>query len=95
MATIAPAEWRDSDLDDGVDDFVHLTPEQLAAVKAANPVSTPWWVIGGQALVGSLVVGLAWLLFGGPIAKSVLCGVLAVVVPAALFVRKRVVRLAR
>ena len=87
MATIAPAEWQDSDLDDGVDDFVPLTPEQVAAVKAANPVSTPGWVIAGQALVGCVIVGLAWLLFGGLVAKSVLCGVLAVVVPAALFVR--------
>lgn len=87
MATIAPSRWQDSDFEDGVDDFVPLTPEQVAAVKAANPVSTPWWVIAGQALVGCVVVSLAWLLFGGSIAKSVLCGVLAVVLPAALFVR--------
>ncbi len=87
MATIAPVGWKDSELEDEAANFVPLTPEQIAAVKAANPVSTPWWVIGGQALVGSLVVGLAWLLFGGVIAKSVLCGVMAVVVPAALFVR--------
>lgn len=87
MATIAPAEWRDSDLDDDAAQWVPLTPEQVAAVKAANPVSSPWWVIAGQALTGCVIVGLAWLLFGGAIAKSVLCGVLAVVIPASLFVR--------
>lgn len=87
MATIGPSRWQDDDFDDGVDDFVPLTPEQILAVKAANPVSAPWWVIAGQASVGCIVVGLAALLFGSVIAKSVLCGVLAVVVPAAMFVR--------
>lgn len=87
MVTIPPIPWDDSGFEDGLDDLVPLTPEQVAVVKAANPVSTPCWVIAGQALVGSVIVGLAWLLFGGVIARSVLCGVLAVVVPAALFVR--------
>ncbi|MCW2312753.1 ATP synthase protein I [Rhodoferax antarcticus] len=87
MATIPPTEWRDSDCEDAQEPPVPLTPEQIAAVKAANPVSTPWWVVAGQAGVGCVVVGLAWLLFGGVIARSVLCGVLAVVLPAALFVR--------
>lgn len=87
MATIAPTGWNDSKWDDEVADFAALNPEQAAVVMAANPSVTPWGVIGGQVLAGSLVVGLAWLLFGGAIARSVLCGVLAVVVPAALFVR--------
>lgn len=87
MATIAPAGWHDSELEDEATNFVPLSPEQIAAVKAANPVSTPMWVVMGQTLVGSLVVVVAWLLFGGAVARSVLCGVLAVVVPAALFVR--------
>ena len=87
MGTIGSADWQDSDFGEAASDWVPLTSEQIAAVKAANPVSAPWWVIAGQALVGSVVVGLAWLFFGGSIAKSVLCGVLAVVVPAALFVR--------
>jgi ATP synthase protein I len=41
----------------------------------------------GQVVVGFAAVLLAWGLFGGLIAKSVACGVLAVVVPAALFAR--------
>ena len=95
MATIPPTEWQDSDCEDVEEPTLALTPEQIAAVKAANPVSTPWWVVVGQAAVGCVVVGLAWLLFGGAIAKSVLCGVLAVVVPAALFVRSLSSKFAR
>lgn len=87
MATIRPTEWQDSGYEDEEDHSVPLTPEQIEAVKAANPVSTPGWVVAGQAAVGCVVVGLAWLLFGGAIAKSALCGVLAVVVPAGLFAR--------
>lgn len=76
-----------ADLDDEVDEFTPLTPEQVRQVKAANPATSPWWVVVGQVVVGFAAVLLAWGLFGGLIAKSVACGVLAVVVPAALFAR--------
>ena len=87
MGTIGPTNWQDPGSDGGVEDVVPLTSEQLAAVKAANPASAPWWVVGGQIVLGLLLIGLAWLGFDDRIAKSVACGVLAVVVPAALFAR--------
>ncbi|MDD5029963.1 MAG: ATP synthase subunit I [Rhodoferax sp.] len=64
-----------------------MTPAQIAAIKAANPPVSPWWVVLGQIVVGLLASILAWGFFGEAIAKSLACGVLAVVVPAALFAR--------
>ena len=75
------------ELDDEPDEIVPLTAEQVRQVKAANPSISPWWVVLGQMVVGGLTVLVAWMLFGGLIAKSVSWGVLAVVLPAALFAR--------
>ncbi len=75
------------ELDDEPDEIVPLTAEQVRQVKAANPTISPWWVVLGQMVVGGLTVLVAWMLFGGLIAKSVSWGVLAVVFPAALFAR--------
>jgi ATP synthase protein I len=87
MATIAPSGAQGSEFDDEPDVFVPLTPEQAAVIRAANPTTSPWWVVIGQIVLGLLVVGLALVWFDERIAKSVACGVLAVVVPAALFAR--------
>lgn len=87
MATIAPSGAQGSEFDDEPDVFVPLTPEQAAVVRAANPSTSPWWVVVGQIVVGLLAVGLALLWFDERVAKSLACGVLAVVVPAALFAR--------
>ncbi len=87
MGTIAPSGAQDSDLDDGQSEFVPLTPEQAALVRAANPVTSPWWVVAGQIVLGGLLVGLASIWFDGRVVKSLACGVLAVVVPSALFAR--------
>jgi ATP synthase protein I len=75
------------ELDDEPDEIVPLTAEQARRVRAANPSISPWWVVLGQMVVGGLTVLAAWMLFGGLIAKSVFWGVLAVVLPAALFAR--------
>ena len=75
------------ELDDDPDEIVPLTAEQARQVRAANPSISPWWVVLGQMVVGGLAVLVAWMLFGGLIAKSVSWGVLAVVLPAALFAR--------
>lgn len=48
---------------------------------------SPWWVVLGQVGVGSLATLVAWFVFGDGAAKSVACGALAVVLPAALFAR--------
>ncbi len=76
-----------AELDDETFEFVPLTAEQARQVKAANPSTSPWSVVGGQIVVGGAAVLLAWGMFGDLIAKSLACGVLAVVVPAALFAR--------
>ena len=75
------------ELDDDPDEIVPLTAELARQVRAANPSISPWWVVLGQMVVGGLAVLVAWMLFGGLIAKSVSWGVLAVVLPAALFAR--------
>lgn len=75
------------ELDDEPDEIVPLTAEQARQVRAANPSISPWWVVLGQMVVGGLTVLVAWMLFGGLIAKSVSWGVLAVALPAALFAR--------
>jgi len=87
MGTIAPLGFQDSGFDETEDEIVPLTPAQIAAVKAANPAVSPWWVVAGQLAVGLLAVLLTWVFLGEAVAKSLACGVLAVVVPAALFAR--------
>ena len=76
-----------SSLDDQAPELVALTAEQARVVVAANPSTSPWWVVAGQILVGGVTVLLAWAVFGDLVAKSVACGVFAVVLPAALFAR--------
>lgn len=76
-----------SGLDDQAPEHVALTAEQARVVVAANPSTSPWWVVAGQILVGGVAVLLAWAVFGDLVAKSVACGVFSVVLPAALFAR--------
>lgn len=87
MVTIPPSKAQDSGFDSEPSDFVPLTKLQAQALSQTQPSVSPWWVVGGQALLGLVLVGLAWLAFGGLVAKSVACGVMAVVLPAALFAR--------
>lgn len=87
MVTIPPSKAQDSGFDSEPADFVPLTRLQAQALAQANPVVSPWWVVLGQLVLGGLLVALAWLVFGELVAKSVACGVLAVVLPAALFAR--------
>lgn len=78
------AQIADSD----EEDFIPLTAEQAQALRAQNPSVSPWWVVLGQVLVGAVVVLATWLLTGSAAAaKSCAWGVLAVVLPAALFAR--------
>ncbi len=87
MATIAPAGFQDDDLEQTEAVVVPLTPAQIAAVKAANPPLSPWWVVLSQIIVGLLASVLAWGFFGGAAARSLVWGVVAVVFPAAIFAR--------
>ena len=95
MGTIPPSKAYDTEHDSEPLDFVPLTRLQAQALARSNPVVSPWWVVLAQLVLGVLLVTLAWLVFGALVAKSVACGVLAVVLPAALFARGLTSQLAR
>ena len=73
--------------DDGLEpDFKPLTPEQAAAWRQRNPVSSPWRVLGLQLLVGLAVAVLTGVVSGQlRLAASVAWGVVSVVVPGVVF----------
>jgi len=87
MVTIPPSKVQDSEFEGEPSDFVPLTKLQAQALSQSQPSVSPWWVVGGQVLLGVMLVLVSWLSFGEAVAKSVACGVMAVVVPAALFAR--------
>jgi len=77
-------------------DFTPLTPEQARKLREGRPPVSPWRVLGWQAMVGAAVSLLTWLMTGrGNVAASVLYGVVAVVVPGAVFARGLSSRLTR
>ncbi|WP_310376886.1 ATP synthase subunit I [Rhodoferax ferrireducens] len=77
-------------------DFKPLTAAEAQLWRQRNPPLSLWWVLLGQALVGSVVALAAWLLTGKAAnGWSAAYGVLSVVVPAALFAQGVTGRLAR
>ena len=69
-------------------DFNPLTAQEAQQWRQRNPPVSPWRVVAGQVLVGSVVALLAWLVSGkSAVAWSAGYGALAVVFPAALFAR--------
>jgi ATP synthase protein I len=65
-----------------------LSAEQARRVREQNPPLSPWWVVAGQAAVGLVAAGVAWVLTGKQqVGWSVAYGALAVVIPAAVFAR--------
>jgi ATP synthase protein I len=87
MATIPPSQGRDSEFGEEPSDFVPLSRAEAQALRAAHPTVSPWWVVVGQVGLGVVAALAAWWMFGDRIALSVVCGVLAAVIPAALFAR--------
>ncbi len=80
----APAQAIEAD----EEDFKPLTREEAQKLRDASPQLAPWWVVAGQLVVGVVVACAAWALTGRQnVAWSALYGALAVVIPAALFVR--------
>ena len=75
--------------DEGLeDDFKPLTPEQAAAWRQRNPVTSPWRVLALQVLVGVAVAVLTGLVSGQfRLAASVAWGGVSVVVPGVVFAR--------
>ena len=93
MTTIAPDPARAGSAEEADDaaeaGFKPWSAEQAQQWRAANPPLSPWPVVGVQALVGMLAVGVAWLVSGGqwPPVQSVAYGALAAWLPAVFFAR--------
>ena len=69
-------------------DFKPLTAEQAQAWRHQHPMASPWRVLFLQVLVGGLLAVLtAWFSGQFRLAASVAWGAVAVVIPAAVFVR--------
>lgn len=69
-------------------EFKPLTADEAQAWRLKNPALLPWRIIGLQAGVGVLMVLLTWLWMDEQqLVASVAWGVVAVVIPAMVFVR--------
>ncbi|GAA3986034.1 ATP synthase subunit I [Comamonas faecalis] len=78
----------DSAFEDAQDDFKPLTPQEAQEWRKRHPALSVWRIVGGQALVGVLVVLVAWLLTRQPsVAWSAGYGALSVLLPSTLFAR--------
>jgi len=84
MPIIAPLDDDDAE---EVDTYKRLSKHEAQALREAHPVVSPWWVVIGQIGLGVLAALVAWWFWGDGVALSVVCGVLAAVIPAALFAR--------
>ncbi len=84
-----PDKLKASAVDDVTEpEFKPLTADEAQVWRLRNPALMPWRIVGLQAGVGSLMVLLTWLLTDDRrLAASVAWGVLAVVIPAMVFVR--------
>lgn len=77
------------DVDESEDsDFKPLSAQEAQALREAQPMVSPWRIVGWQILVGLLVALAAWGATKSTVAGwSAAYGALAVVIPAALFLR--------
>lgn len=84
MTTITPVVRDEAD----EPDFKPLTADQARQLRETKPQISPWRVIAVQGVVGALVALVAWALTGRQnVGWSAAYGVLAVVLPGALFAR--------
>ena len=84
-----PDQVKSSEVD-GVEEpeFKPLTADEALAWRLKNPALIPWRIVALQAGLGGLMVLLTWLLTDERrLAASVAWGVVAVVIPAMVFVR--------
>ena len=76
--------------------FKRLTRAEAEALRARQPVLSPWRVVAAQAGLGAVIAAVAWLISGSlEVAVSALYGALVVVIPAALMARGTTSRLSR
>jgi ATP synthase protein I len=65
-----------------------LSAEEARKLREQHPPVSPWWVVGGQVVVGLVAAFAAWAVTGkSSVGWSAGYGALAVVIPAALFAR--------
>ena len=65
-----------------------LTAEQARRLREQHPPVSPWWVVGGQVVMGLVTALVAWAVTGkASVGWSAGYGALAVVIPAAVFAR--------
>lgn len=65
-----------------------LSAEEARKLREQHPPVSPWWVVGGQVVVGLVAAFVAWAVTGKPsVGWSAGYGALAVVIPAAIFAR--------
>jgi ATP synthase protein I len=84
----APWDGEDSANEVFETDFKPLTAEQAQAWRQQHPMASPWRVVLLQVLVGGLMAALTgWVSGQLRLAASVAWGVVAVVIPAVVFVR--------
>lgn len=85
MKTVAP---RSETTQDEEIPFKPLSADEARRLRGQNPPVSPWWVVGGQAVVGALAALVAWGITGEQsLGWSVGYGALAVAVPAAMYAR--------
>ena len=65
-----------------------LSAEEARKLREQHPPVSPWWVVGGQAVVGLVTALVAWAVTGKhSVGWSAGYGALAVMIPAAVFAR--------
>ena len=65
-----------------------LSAEEARKLREQYPPVSPWWVVGGQVVVGLVTAVVAWAVTGKQgVGWSAGYGALAVVIPAAVFAR--------
>jgi ATP synthase protein I len=83
--TIAPLPEMSEDEQSPIEP---LSAEQARRLREQHPPVSPWWVVGGQAVVGLAAALVAWAVTGkSSVGWSAGYGALAVVIPAAVFAR--------
>jgi ATP synthase protein I len=94
MPIIASAAGYDSDESDALP-HAPMTAEQAQALRQRDPSVSAWQVVRWQALTGVLVAVVTWAVtWSNAAAWSAGYGALAVVLPAALFARGLLSRVA-
>ncbi len=74
--------------EDELSPFKPLSAEEARKLREQHPPVSPWWVVGGQVVVGVVAALAAWLFTGREnVGWSAGYGALAVVIPSAVFAR--------